>query len=80
MRRTTIITEEEWIKIESPHWVASGHGYCDEIEGVTYFDEPYIDEVQKEKLLEKANAIYKEKYARLWMKEPRVDIYWKEIN
>ena len=80
MKRKVIIIEEQYIKVESPSWTSFGHGGGQVIGGEVYFDEPYVNENQKNKLLEEANSIYKKKYSNSWVKEPEVKIYWKILE
>ena len=81
MIRQTIKTEEKWVKVESPAWEVKEHGHNYMIEGVIYFDEKYINEEQVEKILKKAEEIYNEKYGKMsWTAEPKVEIYWKELE
>ena len=81
MKRKVIITEEKMVKVESPSWYLSGHGYCEKIPKVDYFDEPFISEEHSKMLLEKANKIYKEKgYESRWIKEPVLSVYWEVLK
>ena len=80
MKRQITTVEEQYIKVYSPSWCASGQGFSDIIEGDIYFDEPYINEEQANALLEKANQKYNELYSNSWVKEPEIRIYWKTIT
>lgn len=81
MIKEVTILQEKRIKIYSPAWTASGHGYCDNIEGKLYFDEIYLNQIQANKLLKEAQKIYNDNnYKAIWMKEPQLEIYWKTLK
>lgn len=76
---TREIKQVKWLKIYSPSTCISGHGYCFDIPGVTYYDEPYVSEEHTIFLTVKANEQYEKINHRMKPEKPRTSIFWKEV-
>lgn len=76
---TREIKQVKWLKIYSPSDCICGHGYHDEIPGITYYDEPYISEEHTAFLSAKAQERYEK--INYWVRpeKPKISIFWKEI-
>lgn len=76
---TREVKQVKWLKIYSPSVCIRGHGYYDEIPGITYYDEPYISEEHTVFLSEKAKERYEKIDYMVRPKKPEVSIFWKEV-
>ena len=75
---TRSVTEVKYFRIESPAWVAVGHGYCDHIIGHLWYEGPFVSEEDVQAKLAQAMEIYKDQHA--WTKAPQVEIFWKPLD
>ena len=80
MRKITTIQELR-VKVYSPSWYYSEMGGGFQIPERLYFDEPYENKEQAEKLLNLANQQYnQENLGMKYIKEPQTKTYWKDIE
>lgn len=75
---TRSVTEAKYFRIESPAWVAVGHGYCDHVAGHLWYEGPFESEEDVQAKLAQAMEIYKDQHA--WTKPPQVKIFWKPLD
>lgn len=72
--KTRVITQTLYIKIFSPSWVASGHGYHDLIEEKIWYEGPYQSEEHIQEVMEYA----KEEIKGSWIASPKILYQWKD--
>jgi hypothetical protein len=79
---TRTITEVKYFLIESPEWIASGHGYSDRIPGKVWYEGPFVSDEDVEAKLAQAMEIFNNPQSRPhdWMEKPKKKIFWKPLD
>lgn len=81
MKRSVVSEQVLMVRIESPSWVAIGHGFSDTIPGKEWYVGEFTTQGEADAMLEKAKREYRILAENgSWMKAPEMKIEWETIS